>query len=35
VTVLYDGAIRDSWPRESAERSDIGAAMGGHLLDAA
>jgi ABC-type uncharacterized transport system ATPase subunit len=35
VTVLYDGAIRGSWPRESAERSDIGAAMGGHLLDAA
>jgi simple sugar transport system ATP-binding protein len=35
VTVLYDGAIRGSWPREGAERSDIGAAMGGHLLDAA
>jgi general nucleoside transport system ATP-binding protein len=35
VTVLYDGAIRGTWPRRQAERRDIGAAMGGHLLDAA
>jgi general nucleoside transport system ATP-binding protein len=35
VTVLYDGAIRGTWPRHKAERGDIGTAMGGHLLDAA
>jgi general nucleoside transport system ATP-binding protein len=35
VTVLYDGAIRGTWPRQKAERGDIGAVMGGHLLDAA
>jgi simple sugar transport system ATP-binding protein len=35
VMVLYDGAIRGVWSRQDAARSDIGAAMGGHLLDAA
>lgn len=35
VTVLYDGAIRGTWPRHKAERGDIGTAMGGHLLDVA
>jgi simple sugar transport system ATP-binding protein len=35
VTVLYDGTIRGTWPRQNAERGDIGAVMGGHLLDAA
>ncbi len=35
VTVLYDGAIRGSWARQRAERAEIGAAMGGHLLDVA
>jgi general nucleoside transport system ATP-binding protein len=35
VTVLYDGAIRGTWPRQKAERGDIGAVMGGHFLDAA
>jgi simple sugar transport system ATP-binding protein len=35
VTVLYDGAVRGTWPRHKAERGDIGTAMGGHLLDAA
>jgi simple sugar transport system ATP-binding protein len=35
VTVLYDGAIRGTWPRHKAERGEIGTAMGGHLLDAA
>jgi simple sugar transport system ATP-binding protein len=35
VTVLYDGTIRGTWPRQNAERGDIGTVMGGHLLDAA
>jgi hypothetical protein len=35
VIVLYDGAIRGVWSRQDAARNDIGAAMGGHLLDAA
>jgi general nucleoside transport system ATP-binding protein len=35
VTVLYDGAVRGTWSRQKAERGDIGAVMGGHLLDAA
>jgi simple sugar transport system ATP-binding protein len=35
VVVLYDGAIRGAWQRQDANRSDIGAVMGGHLLDAA
>ena len=35
VTVLYGGAIKGTWARSQAERGDIGAAMGGHLLDAA
>jgi simple sugar transport system ATP-binding protein len=35
VMVLYDGAIRGTWQRQDANRGDIGAVMGGHLLDAA
>jgi general nucleoside transport system ATP-binding protein len=35
VTVLFNGAVRGTWSRDQADRSDIGAAMGGHLLDAA
>jgi ABC-type uncharacterized transport system ATPase subunit len=35
VTVFFNGTIRGSWNRGQAERSEIGAAMGGHLLDAA
>jgi general nucleoside transport system ATP-binding protein len=35
VTVLYDGAIRGTWPRHKADRGEIGTAMGGHLLDVA
>jgi simple sugar transport system ATP-binding protein len=35
VIVLYDGVVRGTWLRHQAERGDIGAAMGGHLLDAA
>ena len=35
VTVLYAGSVRGMWTRSQAERGDIGAAMGGHLLDAA
>ena len=34
VAVLFEGTVRGIWPRE-ADRSAIGAAMGGHLLDAA
>ncbi len=35
VAVIYDGFIRGTWNRQEAERGDIGAVMGGHLLDAA
>ncbi len=35
VMVLYDGAICGTWHRQDANRGDIGAVMGGHLLDAA
>jgi simple sugar transport system ATP-binding protein len=35
VTVLFEGAVRGVWSRDQADRSVIGAAMGGHLLDAA
>ena len=35
VTVLYSGSVKGTWTRSQAERGDIGAAMGGHLLDAA
>ena len=34
VAVLFEGTVRGIWPRD-ADRSAIGAAMGGHLLDAA
>jgi general nucleoside transport system ATP-binding protein len=34
VAVLYGGMIRKTWVRAQANRGDIGAAMGGHLLDA-
>jgi simple sugar transport system ATP-binding protein len=35
VMVLYDGAICGTWHRQDANRGDIGAVMGGHLLGAA
>jgi ABC-type uncharacterized transport system ATPase subunit len=35
IAVLYGGAIKGVWSRSQAERSEIGAAMGGHFLDAA
>lgn len=35
VAVLYDGQVRGVWRREEADRSKIGAVMGGHFLDAA
>jgi simple sugar transport system ATP-binding protein len=35
VMVLYDGAIGGTWHRHNANRGDIGAVMGGHLLGAA
>jgi ABC-type uncharacterized transport system ATPase subunit len=35
VTVFFNGTIRGNWNRNQAERSEIGAAMGGHLLDTA
>jgi ABC-type uncharacterized transport system ATPase subunit len=35
VTVFFNGIARGNWNRSQAERSEIGAAMGGHLLDAA
>jgi ABC-type uncharacterized transport system ATPase subunit len=35
VTVLFEGTVRGVWSRDQADRSVIGATMGGHLLDAA
>jgi simple sugar transport system ATP-binding protein len=35
VAVLYGGCVRGTWARSQAERGAIGAAMGGHLLEAA
>lgn len=35
VAVLYDGQVRGVWRRKEADRSKIGAVMGGHFLDAA
>ncbi len=35
VAVLYGGSVRGTWTRSEADRGVIGAAMGGHLMDAA
>ena len=35
VVVLFEGTVRGVWSRDQADRSALGAAMGGHLLDAA
>ena len=35
ITVLFEGTVRGVWSRDQADRSSIGAAMGGHLLDVA
>ena len=35
VAVLFEGTVRGVWSRDQADRSALGAAMGGHLLDAA
>jgi len=35
IVVLYQGAVLGNWNRDEAERTGIGAVMGGHLLEAA
>ncbi|MGA7325172.1 MAG: ABC transporter ATP-binding protein [Rhodomicrobium sp.] len=35
VVVLYEGAVLGNWNRDEADRTGIGAVMGGQLLDAA
>jgi general nucleoside transport system ATP-binding protein len=33
IAVMFNGEVRRTWPRQKADRSEIGAVMGGHFLE--